>query len=212
VWDSSTNSPTLSDGTGDQGDVYRVTVAGTQNLGSGDIMFDVGDYVIHNGTVWEKSDTTDAVSSVDGQTGDVDLSGTYADIGHTHDASDIGAHELVLQWVIGNGVDVITTSTPVFPQEIPTDANIVGWTLYAPKESGSITLDVWVDDYANLPLTNVDSICGATKAILSSAQTAQDLTISTWDPEVFKGYWIQPEIESASTLTLVVLSIRLERP
>lgn len=70
VWNASTNSPTLADGVGDVGQVYRVTVAGSQNLGSGAIDFAVGDYAILNSSlVWEKSDTTDAVASVNGATG-----------------------------------------------------------------------------------------------------------------------------------------------
>lgn len=73
VWNASTNSPTLIDGTGDTGMVYRVGTAGSQDLGSGSISFIVGDYVIYNGTVWEKSDTTDAVASVNGATGVVVL-------------------------------------------------------------------------------------------------------------------------------------------
>jgi hypothetical protein len=76
VWNASTNSPSLIDGTGDTGDVYRVSVAGTRNLGSGNISFEVGDYVIYNGTTWEKSDTTDAVASVNGQTGVITLTTT----------------------------------------------------------------------------------------------------------------------------------------
>lgn len=71
TWDASTNTPTLADGTGSTGDLYRVSAAGTQNLGSGAITFGVGDYVIYNGTTWEKGDTTDAVSSVHGRTGAV---------------------------------------------------------------------------------------------------------------------------------------------
>lgn len=71
TWNASTNSPTLADGTGTAGWLYRVTVAGSRNLGSGSITFAVGDYVIHNGTTWEKADTTDAVSSVNGRQGDV---------------------------------------------------------------------------------------------------------------------------------------------
>lgn len=71
VWNASTNSPTLADGTGNTGDVYRVGTAGTRNLGSGSITFDVGDYVIYNGSTWEKSDTTDAVSTVNTYTGNV---------------------------------------------------------------------------------------------------------------------------------------------
>lgn len=69
TWNASTNTPTLADGVGSAGDVYRVSVAGSQDLGSGSISFDVGDYVIYSGTVWEKSDNTDAVTSVHGRTG-----------------------------------------------------------------------------------------------------------------------------------------------
>jgi hypothetical protein len=76
TWNASTNSPSLADGTGDTGDVYRVSTAGTRNLGSGSITFDVGDYVIYNGTIWEKSDTTDAVASVNGLTGVITLTTT----------------------------------------------------------------------------------------------------------------------------------------
>lgn len=73
VWDASTNTPTLADGVGDAGMVYRVGVDGIQDLGSGPISFIVGDYAIYNGTTWEKSDTTDAVASVNGYTGVVVL-------------------------------------------------------------------------------------------------------------------------------------------
>lgn len=69
VWNATTNTPTLADGSGSAGDVYRVSTGGSRNLGSGSITFDVGDYVIYNGTIWEKSDTTDAVGSVAGLTG-----------------------------------------------------------------------------------------------------------------------------------------------
>lgn len=79
TWSASANTPTLADGTGDTGDVYRVSVAGTQNLGSGSIAFGVGDYVIYNGSTWEKSDSTDAVASVNGYTGVVSL--TKSDVG-----------------------------------------------------------------------------------------------------------------------------------
>ena len=54
TWNASTNTPTLADGTGANGDFYLVSVAGTQNLGSGSISFTVGDQVIYNGTIWQK--------------------------------------------------------------------------------------------------------------------------------------------------------------
>jgi hypothetical protein len=71
VWNASTNTPSLADGVGDTGMVYRVGVAGTQFTPP--VSFNVGDYAIYNGTKWEKSDTTDAVDSVNGITGTVVL-------------------------------------------------------------------------------------------------------------------------------------------
>ena len=73
TWNASTNTPTLVDGTGNAGDVYLVSVAGTQNLGSGSITFDVGDWVVYSGSVWQKSINSNAVVSVNGQTGVVTL-------------------------------------------------------------------------------------------------------------------------------------------
>jgi hypothetical protein len=88
AWNASTNSPTLADGTGNTGDVYRVSVAGTRNLGSGPIIFDVGDYAVYNGTVWEKSGTTDAVASVNGYTGAVTLAKADVGLGNVDNTSD----------------------------------------------------------------------------------------------------------------------------
>jgi hypothetical protein len=84
VFDASTNTPTLANGTGSPGDVYRVSVAGT--VLSLDLA--VGDYVIYNGSSWEKSDTTDSVASVSGRTGNITL--TKADVGlsNVDDTSD----------------------------------------------------------------------------------------------------------------------------
>lgn len=72
-WNASTNTPTLVDGSGSAGDVYRVNVAGSQNLGSGSITFAVGDFAIYNGSIWEKSLNSNEVTSVNSQTGVVVL-------------------------------------------------------------------------------------------------------------------------------------------
>jgi hypothetical protein len=55
TWNAATNTPTLANGTGDNGDVYLCNVAGTVNFGAGPITFSVGDWVIYNGTIWERS-------------------------------------------------------------------------------------------------------------------------------------------------------------
>lgn len=81
TWDASTNAPGLVDGTGTAGWTYRVTVAGTQNLGSGAITFSVGDDIIYNGTIWQKNPGSVAVSSVNSQTGSVVLTTDQIDEG-----------------------------------------------------------------------------------------------------------------------------------
>ena len=72
VWNASTNSPTLTSGTGTKGYYYVVSVAGSTNL-DGITDWKIGDWAIFNGTTWDKVDNTDAVSSVNGFTGAVNL-------------------------------------------------------------------------------------------------------------------------------------------
>ena len=88
TWDASTNTPTLVSPPDalSKGDYYVVSVAGTQ-FG---LSFAVGDWIISNGTAWEKVDLTDAVSSVFGRTGAVvGVSTDYSAVGLTNTA--IGA-------------------------------------------------------------------------------------------------------------------------
>lgn len=78
TWDAATNTPTLTSSVGNKGDYYVVNVAGTTNL-NGITDWQVNDIAVFNGAVWQKIDTTDAVLSVNGQTGVVVL--TPANIG-----------------------------------------------------------------------------------------------------------------------------------
>jgi len=68
-WNATTNTPAIADATGSAGWFYIVNVAGTQDLGSGNISFDVGDWALHNGTTYEKILNSHAVSSVFGRIG-----------------------------------------------------------------------------------------------------------------------------------------------
>lgn len=57
AWDANANSPALADGAGTAGDYYDVTVAGSQDLGSGSIAYTVGDVVKYDGSTWYKIDS-----------------------------------------------------------------------------------------------------------------------------------------------------------
>ena len=55
TWNAATNTPTLTNGVGDAGDMYICNVAGTVNFGAGPITFAVGDWVLYGSGTWQKS-------------------------------------------------------------------------------------------------------------------------------------------------------------
>lgn len=72
TWNANTNNPALASGTGTKGFYYVVATAGATSL-DGITDWKIGDWVIFNGTVWQKVDNTDSVTSVNTLTGAVVL-------------------------------------------------------------------------------------------------------------------------------------------
>jgi len=75
TWNASTNTPTLTSSSGTSNYYYVVSVSGSTNL-NGITDWVTGDWAIYNGTVWQKIDQTNLVTSVAGRTGAVTLSNT----------------------------------------------------------------------------------------------------------------------------------------
>lgn len=90
LWAANTNTPTLANGTGNNGDVYQVTAGGSVNFGTGTITFVAGDKVVYNGSTskYEKWNMTDAVSSVNGYTGAITLVKGDLSLGNVDNTSD----------------------------------------------------------------------------------------------------------------------------
>lgn len=59
TWNAQTNTPALQSSTGTKGQYYVVTVSGNTNI-NGITDWQVGDWIINNGTVWQKVDNTDS--------------------------------------------------------------------------------------------------------------------------------------------------------
>jgi hypothetical protein len=131
-WNATTNTPTLSNAdVGAQGNTYKVSVAGTQDFGAGAISFDVGDWVVNNGTIWEKVDNTDAVTSVNGNVGVVTT--PFADVlaqGTTTGANSIS---------VTAGQKIIHNNGG-FTSSIGTDALTVNRLINYPDASGTVAL------------------------------------------------------------------------
>ena len=71
AWNANTNTPDLNTVTKDKGDMYLVSVKGTQDIGEGSIVYNVGDEVVYNGTIWQRIPTGD-VDSVNNISPDID--------------------------------------------------------------------------------------------------------------------------------------------
>lgn len=103
-WNALTNTPTLVSSTGTNGFYYIVSVAGTTNL-DGITDWQVGDWAIFNGTIWQKIDQTNSVTSVNGQQGAVVLG--YADVG----APSTSGTNATGTWNIGISGNAATATT-----------------------------------------------------------------------------------------------------
>ena len=190
-WDASTNTPTLADGTGDAGDMYRVSVAGNQDLGSGTIDFQVGDYLLYNGAEWDKIDNTDSVSSVNGQTGAVSLnsdniaegstnlydqvvslsngtgittSGTYPNFTITN--SDLGSTQNIFKTIsLPSGVNPTAGSNTDTLNFTSSDSSVTI------NGTGSNTVDIVVGASVNTNIFNADGTLGGNRTVTQDSNT-----------------------------------------
>ena len=110
TWNATTNSPTLTSSVGTKGFYYVVSVAGTTNL-NGITDWQIGDWAVYNGSVWQKIDNTDAVTSVNGYTGTVVL--TAADVSAVPYTGATGAVDLNAKTLVNvSNLGVNTTTVP----------------------------------------------------------------------------------------------------
>lgn len=130
----------------------------------------------------------------------IDLGGTSVD-GTTFDLVDS------ITFVIDGGGSAITTGVWGF-LEIPFDCTITQVTLLA-DQTGSIVIDIWKDTYANFPPTNADSITASAPPTISSAVKAQDATLTGWTTSITAGDILAFNVDSATTVERVTLSLKV---
>lgn len=143
TWNANSNSPMLSSGVGVKGYYYVVSTAGTTNL-DGITDWQIGDWAVFNGTAWQKVDNSDAVVSVNGQTGVVVLNA--ANVGATPNT----AYVLTTGLLSGGGqltgnVTVDLTSVPIanVPGGVANTVTIIAGTGLA--GGGNLSSNVTID-------------------------------------------------------------------
>lgn len=135
VWDASANSPALASGVGTKGFFYKVSVAGNTSL-DGNSNWHIGDLAIFDGSVWDKVDNYEAVTSVAGRTGAVTLaesdiaslttdlatlSSAISSEASTRAAADALA-EVLTHKDVANGYAGLDAGGKLKDSELPTDA------------------------------------------------------------------------------------------
>lgn len=113
--------------------------------------------------------------------------------------------DCAIEVIIGDGTNAITSGLKGFV-EVPVGMTIESWRLVG-DESGSIVIDIWKDTFANFPPTIADTITASAKPTLSTAQAAQDTTLTGWTTALAKGAWLAVNVDSSSTVKQVTLSL-----
>lgn len=117
--------------------------------------------------------------------------------------------EAAIPFIIDGGGVVITTGVKGHV-EVPFDCTIVSARLFA-DVSGSIVVDIWRDSYANFPPADADSITASAPPTLSSAVKSQDTTLTGWSKSLVAGDVLAFNVDSATTVTRVTLSLLVVR-
>jgi len=116
-----------------------------------------------------------------------------------------------IQFIIDGGGSVITSGVKG-DILVPFNCQIEGWDLVA-DISGSITIDIWQDTYANFPPTVADTIVNTgTKPALSSAIKNTSSALTNWTTTLTKDKWLRFNAEGTiSSVTRVTIALKVKR-
>lgn len=183
VWNASTNSPALVNGTGTKGYYYKVSVAGATTI-DGNSNWTVGDVIAFDGTTWDKMEGgTPDVVSVAGRIGAVVLA--------TTDISGLGT----IATQNANAVNITggtVASSTVSGDITGKAANVTGVVAVANGGSGVSTLTAgYVKSSGGSPFTSVSTIPNTDISGLGTMSTqsasAVNITGGTIDGVTFDG-------------------------
>lgn len=156
TWNASTNTPTLASGTGTNGYYYVVGTSGSTNL-DGISDWVAGDWALFNGTVWQKIDQTNLVSSVNGQTGAVSLTTSNISEGSNLYYTDARARSALSA---GTGISY-NSSTGTITNSAP-DQTV------ALTGSGTVSIS---GTYPNFTITGADQYQGTVTSVAMTVPT-----------------------------------------
>lgn len=114
-----------------------------------------------------------------------------------------------LFWFFQNGGATLTTGLK-YGFQVDFAGTIIGWTLGG-DASGSITIDIWKDTYANFPPTVADTITASAKPSISAATKNTSTTLTGWTTSFSAGDWLYFNIDSITTFKYVTLCLQVRK-
>ncbi len=114
-----------------------------------------------------------------------------------------------ITFIIDGGGSALTTGVKGY-LEIPFACTIDQVTMLA-EVSGSAVVDIWKDTYANYPPIDADSITASAVPTISTAVKSQDATLTGWTTAITAGDILGFNVDSATTITLLTISLEVTR-
>lgn len=202
TWNATTNTPAIpTAAAGNKGWYYVVNVAGTTSIG-GIADWEIGDWLVSNGTAWEKIDNTDQVVSVAGLKGIItaaalktalaiaiaDVAGLQAALDAKLTAATMAALKPpeFFTVAVSDEATAITTGTAKITFRMPygftitgvraslTTASTSGLPQVAIKENGTTILSTNI----TIDVSEKTSTTAATPPVISDASLADDAEIT----------------------------------
>lgn len=126
----------------------------------------------------------------------------------TWQAPGIGIVQTIT-FIIDGGGSVLTTGVKG-DLEIPFGCTINRVTLLA-DQTGSVVVDIWKNTYANYPPTGANTITASAIPTISSAVKSQDSTLTGWTTGITAGDTLRFNVNSVTTITRVLVSLKVTR-
>jgi hypothetical protein len=146
TWNATTNTPTLASSTGTNGYYYIVATAGSTNL-NGITDWQIGDWLLFNGSVWQKIDQSELVASITSSDGSIVVTTT----GSTVDlaVSQTSPASVLLERVRNSTGATLTKGTAVYISGATGQLPTVSKALATGDSTSAQTLGLITSDLAN---------------------------------------------------------------
>lgn len=176
TWDAATNTPTLPMVPENKGDYYVASSTGTFE----GIEYETGDWIISNGTAWEKVNNTDAVRTVAGRKGDVVLNKSDVGLDQVDNTSDVNkpvstAQQSALdsvQSTLQTNIDTKVNQTEY--DQFKADVEALDTGVSTVTGAGAITVD---STNAANPVVGIDNATPTTDGAMSAADKTKMDTV-----------------------------------